>query len=1123
MLPYFKLTTRLCLGLVFISFSVFAQGESTSFQSGKLYLKLQAESPIVIASVNAVTKDPRLAELIQPFQDYGVSSVKRPFLGLHTAIFDRVYELEFSRVGESQGFISALEEITWIEYAEKVPLHRFELQPNDPNWSSVANHLKLIEADLAWDFHVGGGAKVAIVDDAVQATHPDLAPNLWTNPLEIAGNGLDDDGNGYIDDVHGFDVADGDGDIQPPSNANGSFFSHGTHCAGIAAARTDNGLGIASVGYQTQLIGVKGTGDTDNPQFISNAYAGVVYATVAGADVISMSWSGNESSQTGYAIIREAHDRGIMLVAAAGNYGNDRVRYPAAYEEVLAVANTTVQDKKSSSSSFGDWVAISAPGTAIYSTVAYNGYENKTGTSMSTPMVAGLLGLMKSYRPGLPKSYYEYFLLKTADYIDWLNPGFNGKLGSGRINARRAMEVLSNFCYPNADSIGKGFIDSLRISTELMGLAGPDQAIGFNRQQVAILGDSLPIEVQFDALVPLGSSQQAAVYVDWNVDGDFQDQNEAVWNSALFANDTTFELSISIPSSAVRELESRIRVIVWEANGSSDPCQNFENGEVVDALYNLIPPICETGSVLVSEFPYVVDFEDWTLCDTTFLQTCPLPEGWSNASSDDLEWLVHQGSTPTFGTGPDQDIYPADLIGKYLYVETPDSISGLIARLDLPCLDLSSLVFPTITFSYHMFGQDMGSLNLEGKVDGQWETLWTNTGNRQNLWREAEVDLAGFGGNIARLRFVSRSGQGELGDVALGFVNIGDAISCEGEVINRNQADQVEDGSGRVRSHMRNADCTWLIQPYNARRIKVGFDRFQTIQDQDYLKLYDGENLYFPLLKELSGFGADSQFIDGGSLYLHFTSDDLGEQDGWQLQYEAENWDRVLSYEFGEVESIEGDTLLVPVNVSDFEDLLELEGKLQIEGGQAELIGLVELDPSLWSGFSFAVYGDSIIFNWSGNPTSLGDGTSLFMAEIVNRGTSQDTFRLSLENGRPGAYEAKRKAGVNNVSLILPTGDEKKFATNRSTSLQSVTSQQVLGGPNPFSTQFSLQINASTSAVVGVSLINKLGQTVFQGQYPIQNIGVTKLNIDTSVLSPGWYAVKVNMGGYYEVMKVRKN
>ena len=200
--------------------------------------------------------------------------------------------------------------------------------PNDPQYLSGAlwalnntgQNGGVFDADIdapeAWDLGTEAvGVVVAVIDTGIRSTHEDLAANLWTNPREIAGNGIDDDGNGYIDDVHGINAINHRGD---PADDNG----HGTHVAGIIGAVGNNGLGVVGVAWRVQLmackfIGVSGSG------YISDAIRCMEYARAQGAHVVNASWGGLTYVQAMKDAIDAAGRQGIVVVAAAGNSGSD--------------------------------------------------------------------------------------------------------------------------------------------------------------------------------------------------------------------------------------------------------------------------------------------------------------------------------------------------------------------------------------------------------------------------------------------------------------------------------------------------------------------------------------------------------------------------------------------------------------------------------------------------------------------------------------------------------------------------------------------------------------------------------------------------------------------------------
>lgn len=325
-----------------------------------------------------------------------------------------------------------------IDYIEEVPEYSFLFTPND--YSPLLWNLDKINAEQAWDQTTGSNVLIAMVDDAVDLSHPDLMNNIWVNPNEIPGNGIDDDLNGYIDDVNGWDAADNDNDPNPPFGANNSFFSHGTHCAGIAAASTNNGVGISSIGFNSTIIPVKIAADVNG--FLTGAYQGVDYAIASGAQVISMSWGGAGYSITYQNIFNFANSQGIVCVAAAGNNNSSQLFYPASYNHVISVGATDQNDLKSSFSNFGSMIDVMAPGSGIYSTVPNSNYDFKSGTSMACPLVAGLAALMISKSPNITPSELETCLKNSCEDITPLNPLYTNQLGAGRINAFAALQCL---------------------------------------------------------------------------------------------------------------------------------------------------------------------------------------------------------------------------------------------------------------------------------------------------------------------------------------------------------------------------------------------------------------------------------------------------------------------------------------------------------------------------------------------------------------------------------------------------------------------------------------------------------------------------------------------------------
>ena len=448
---------------IFSSSILFSQESRPQWQDGKIWIKVKADYPIYqqISLNGESLADPSdltfktLAFVEQLAKKYQFTKLSRPFhMAKNYEPLENLYQIDFSDFANTDNILKDFSNIEAIEYVEKVPLYYTSVTvPNDPEYNTTkAWGLYKINAGIAWDYSTGSSAiTVAVVDNAIEITHSDLAATIWTNPGEIANNGIDDDGNGYIDDVHGYDVADNDNDPNPPNTS----FDHGTHVSGTVGAATDNNNGVASIGYGISVIPVKSTRNSSSPSSVTNGYDGIIYAANSGADVINMSWGGGSYSSTGQNIINYAYNLGCILVAASGNDNVSSPHYPSSFNNVISVASTSSTDAKSSFSNYGTDIDVSAPGSYIYSTLPGNTYGYMSGTSMASPMVAGLCGLMLSLNPALTQSDIQTCLENSCDDIDAQNPSYINQLGAGRINAEASMSCISSTLSwaPQADFI----------------------------------------------------------------------------------------------------------------------------------------------------------------------------------------------------------------------------------------------------------------------------------------------------------------------------------------------------------------------------------------------------------------------------------------------------------------------------------------------------------------------------------------------------------------------------------------------------------------------------------------------------------------------------------------------
>ncbi len=352
--------------------------------------------------------------------------------------------LELTGSAKVEGSIEALKASGLYEYVEPDYVRHRLATPNDPRlgeqWA-----LTKIGAPAAWDIRSAApDTIVAVLDSGVRYTHQDLAANMWRNPAEVAGNGLDDDGNGYIDDVHGINslVTVGTAGSGDPMDDQG----HGTSVASAAGAVGNNGTGITGVAWTVKLMALKfddADGILGSSGFISNAVECIDYAIAKKAHILNISYGSTWYSNAERDALQRARDAGMVVVVAAGNDGveNDfSLSYPAGYllDNVVAVANSTTDDSLSPSSTYGGMTELAAPGTDILVAAreSDSAYRTVGGTSLSSPILAGAFALMRAQFPGDTPRQLINRVLRSVDPVAALA----GKVQTGgRLNLARAL------------------------------------------------------------------------------------------------------------------------------------------------------------------------------------------------------------------------------------------------------------------------------------------------------------------------------------------------------------------------------------------------------------------------------------------------------------------------------------------------------------------------------------------------------------------------------------------------------------------------------------------------------------------------------------------------------------
>jgi subtilisin family serine protease len=406
--------------LVLICFNSFSQKRMPEFSEGEIYIKVKPQFGKKIKSttktLNVASEIPFLSNTIAISN---ISKVEKLFSNPKNKDLNNIIRLKLKDSGKIDYIIDKLKVDGYYEFVEKVPVRKIISTPNDTDFGSQWSLTK-IKADQAWEVNPGGSTVVvAVVDNAIETNHPDLAANM------VAGKDMS---------------STPDTDPNPPN----ATFSHGTHVAGIVSAVTNNSLGIASAGNnKVKIMPIKATPDGGSSNSIYYGFEGIIWAVDNGAKIVSLSWGGAGFSQTEQDVIDYAFNSGVLVVAAAGNDNNDELSYPAAYNHVISVASLDVSDARSSFSSYGSTVDISAPGRGILSAIPFGLYASYSGTSMATPLVSSCLAYIWSCFPSLTMAQLENVLKSTADDISVANPSFIGRLGAGRVNLLNAVSCLT--------------------------------------------------------------------------------------------------------------------------------------------------------------------------------------------------------------------------------------------------------------------------------------------------------------------------------------------------------------------------------------------------------------------------------------------------------------------------------------------------------------------------------------------------------------------------------------------------------------------------------------------------------------------------------------------------------
>ncbi|MCJ8166590.1 S8 family serine peptidase [Pontibacter sp. E15-1] len=457
MFPKLNLQQRFAVPLLLTLLSVtlgFAQrpgGTGDRTEPHKVVYKLKP-----VAGPLARTTQPGSEKLSQALQRIGAREMRQRFperrqaytqarKASPTVDLSLIYELQYADAYTLEQVQRVLLGTGMVAYVEPLYLREPLTQPNDPSADSLKTsqyYLKLVQAYEGWAVEKGDtNVVIGVLDTGFRLTHDELKTKVkhnYSDPVD----GVDNDGDGYVDNFTGWDFADNDNNVADDT----PFTGHGTAVAGVAAGATNNGKGIASLGYNAFFMPLKVFSAVENGHF--GGYEAIVYAADKGCKVINISWGGTGKSEYEQDIINYAVlDKDVLIVAAGGNTNKLLDVYPASYENVLSVGGTTDKDVKYRDFTYSYRIDMVAPGTNILtSTISSdNAYGGVYGTSFSSPIVAGSAALVRSKYPQLSALQAAERLRVTTDNIYNLpgNAQYTELLGSGRLNLKRALKATN--------------------------------------------------------------------------------------------------------------------------------------------------------------------------------------------------------------------------------------------------------------------------------------------------------------------------------------------------------------------------------------------------------------------------------------------------------------------------------------------------------------------------------------------------------------------------------------------------------------------------------------------------------------------------------------------------------
>lgn len=940
------------------------------------------------------------------------------------------------------------------------PLYSQQFQMNNTGQSiSGVSGLNDVDCDApeAWALTTGSDQiTVAVIDDGVEE-HPDLEDSSGNSRLEPG------------------DTPATGGDGSPILMNDG----HGTACAGIIAA-SHNNIHVRGVAPNVKLISVNIFEGSETISDIANAFN---YARQNGADVISNSWGYTSCSLSLSAInsaISNARNNGrgglgCVVVFAAGNGYKSCVDYPADLSYVLAVGAITSLGDHSNYSNTGPALDIvapsnsapgqSGPGVRTIDRVGFAGYSSGSstngfgGTSAACPVVAGSAALILSFDSSLDESEVRTILEDNA--TDMGASGYDNTFGHGRVSVYDALLTLSPdpqpvSCsavidqFPYLEGFESGFgewtqsdQDDFNWSVNSGGTpssaTGPANASeGTNYIYTESSSPNYPNKTSLlkSPCFDLTAVSDPELAFDYHMYGSAMgsllvegSEDGVSWN-ALFSisGDQGSSWSTQIISLADFETASNfiLRLSATTENSYTSDI-SIDKIEIGTAGTVGITDPCSGG--IVNSFPYMESFESDL-------------GNWAQANNDDMNWLLNTGGTPSSGTGPSEALDG----NQYLYLETstPNHPSK-VGIIDLSCIDISGLQSPALYLNYHMYGNSVGTLQVEAQEsDGPWTEIFSISGSQGNNWNSEEVSLNSFDGSTdLKIRITGTSGTSWAGDIAIDAISIAESNSSDGPACTSSLSLPFSDGfEAGADNWEQDADdeLDWVINSGGTPSSQTGPG--QAIEGNNYFYIEASSPNYPSKTARILSSCVDLSQGDDVRLefYCHMYGSNMG-----QLRVEARTEDSSdwvnLWTQIGELGS---DWQLIEIPLADFAGASSFQ--LRFTG-------------TTGTGWRSDIAIDGIAISQSGQTGTTPCPSLDFSGQVVSFGLNQDngTHAVFLSGDRVDLYDNAWKAHPFAYSVTPSTILEFEFRSSNEGEIQGIG----FDNDNNISTNFSFQLKGT--------------------------------------------------------------